>query len=759
MDTAFELPGYSILEKIGEGGMATIWLARQISLDRIVAIKVLSPQLGRDPEAIERFRLEALAAAKLKHPGIVQVYDAGEHGGLVYIVMEYVAGCTAGELLERKGRLKEKHALLIADGIALALGYAWDTARVIHCDIKPANVLIEQDGAVKLADLGLAKIRGWTNRTADHGVIEGTPHYASPEQAQGEPDLDCRSDIYSLGAMLYHLATGKLPFGESSGLAVMQRQVSDYLPDPRQVNTELSDGLAALVERMMVKDRTLRYQTWSEVCADLEVVKRGGLPGGRILAPGQSTVMRSGAGGEGRRAVRRRAAPVPAEEGSEPGEEEAKIRTKPVAKQRIVLPRDLRKQVREARPRTSADLAHAVFSLLIMAMAVAAGYGALAYLRLSRAQHEELKTEYWENVAAESSAVEPAARPEDARPSAAPSRLAAAAASSAKGNVERVDWHHPRFLKGAELFNDALAKYKEFQATKQNPEVLEVVEQQCRDAIANFESCRKYAPAEVNIQHLIDQCYHLISDCRQSTLVVLAQESESKAKGPVSPIVSRRAEAAAPAAATNQLTLSATWNTYEKGGDRILDDLHDLLVPQGQPAVDLSPDNSLVLFGQIYYLMPVREAGRILGQPLSPRKGVNCPGFPKDSFYSHATEGNFGEGFERLYLVTDAADRVVAVQIVNEHPDESLWLEDPQLFQEKWHTYNFIQMKTKGSAKWRIGQRVQNAGRVIRIDSELVANDEYGYFGLGDSKARVSLFLPQPVVNIILQRLKTLQKT
>jgi hypothetical protein len=208
---------------------------------------------------------------------------------------------------------------------------------------------------------------------------------------------------------------------------------------------------------------------------------------------------------------------------------------------------------------------------------------------------------------------------------------------------------------------------------------------------------------------------------------------------------------------TGRLTLSPMWNSAQSGGAKIIEDLRALLSGQGHPALDLNPDPSLILFGQVYYLMPLKEAVSILGSPISPRKSLNCPGFPKDSLYYYAAEGEFGNGFDKILLVTDSADRIAAVELVNEHPDESLWL-DPGVFSEKWHAYNFVQARTKGSAKWRVGHRVENVNRIVRIDSELVANDEHGYFGLGDSKERVSLYLPEPLVNLILLRLEKLKE-
>lgn len=744
MERKIDLPGYEFLNKVGAGGMATVWTARQLSLDRIVAVKVLSPELIRDPEAIERFRQEAHAAAQLKHPGIVQVHDAGAAGGHVYIVMEFIAGCTVAELLQRKVRLGEKHALLIAEGVALALQYAWDEARIIHCDIKPDNVMVEQDGTVKLADLGLAKVIGLARAAVDRELIEGTPHYASPEQARGEPDLDCRADIYSLGAMLYHMVTGRLPFGGTAGLAAMERQITDYLPDPLDLNPELSPGLAWLVEAMMVKDRTLRYPTWRDVLGDLQEVKAGNLPFAKPPGAGQSTVLRS----EARSLTPPKPKPKKKKPAPPPDEDE-----KPkVAKQKIVLPKDLRDPLRNASPKPAVDLTRSFVMLLSLTLAVVIAYGAVTYFHLRKAGRVPVNDEYWSDVLPPRSEVRTAAPAsagaKDLALSTRPSKPAGPASE------QTVRWQHPAFLKGARLFNDALAKYKAYQATKQNPSVLPIVESQCREAIAAFESCRAFAPAEVDISALVDQCYRLISDVRQSTLVAPSPKASvpERAKPPPGPTPAAVAASASEAEAKGEIMLAPTWDAPQSGGDKILDDLHTLLGPQGQPGVDLKADPTIRLFGPLCYTMPVQEAARILNLSLAPRRGLNCPGFPKDSFFIHTAEGEFGEGFTEMLLITDGADRIVAVQLVNEHPDKSLWL-DPQVFSDTWHAHNFVQARTKGSAKWRIGHEVEVVGRMVRVDSELVANDENGYFGLGDSKERVSLFLPQPIVNLILYRI------
>jgi len=287
-----KIPGFEMIERVGQGGMATVWKARQISLDRIVAIKILSAQLAHDPTDVQRFQAEAQQAAKLKHPAIIQVYDANAEQGVYYFVMEYVAGYTVGDWVRRKGVLSEKDAILVAECVTDALDYAWQNARIIHCDIKPDNVMVDADGTVKLADLGLSRtINAMSSKKAEEDVM-GTPAYISPEQATGDPDLDCRADIYSLGAMLYHLVTGKLLFEGHPDERIMEMQVTDTVPDAIDLNPKVSKNLCAMIEKMLAKNKADRHADWAAVRADIARVKKG-LPIIHPPAEGLSTVSRS----------------------------------------------------------------------------------------------------------------------------------------------------------------------------------------------------------------------------------------------------------------------------------------------------------------------------------------------------------------------------------------------------------------------------------------------------------------------------------
>ncbi len=288
-----QIKGYEMLWRLGEGGMGAVYLARQLSLNRMVAVKILPAGLADNPAYIMRFRQEAKAAAQLKHNNLVQIYDAGMDDGTFYFVMEYIDGETAGRRVNRKGRLEEDTTLLIAESVAVALEYAWNNAQLVHRDIKPDNILIDGDGTVKVADLGLAKIVGaGAGGITMTKMMIGTPYYCAPEQAQGEPQIDCRADIYALGATMYHLATGYAPFADTSGVAAMMRNVTDFVPDPRERNPGLSENMAWLLEIMMAKQPSDRPAGWSGVLADIDRVLHGARPLTPPPREGCSTVMR-----------------------------------------------------------------------------------------------------------------------------------------------------------------------------------------------------------------------------------------------------------------------------------------------------------------------------------------------------------------------------------------------------------------------------------------------------------------------------------
>src|SRR5689334_7378163 len=227
------IPGYELISKIGQGAMGTVYKAKQVSMDRVVAIKVLSSKYSKDRVFVERFLREARAVAKLNHENIISGYDVGESNGHHYFVMEFVDGAPVTALMKRDGRIDEQKCLRIGIQVARALSHAHKHG-IVHRDIKPENVMLTATGGAKLCDLGLAKqTKGDADVTMD-GTSVGTPNYISPEQARGEEKIDIRSDIYSLGASLYHMAVGSPPFSGANPMVVMTKHVTEFAEPPKK---------------------------------------------------------------------------------------------------------------------------------------------------------------------------------------------------------------------------------------------------------------------------------------------------------------------------------------------------------------------------------------------------------------------------------------------------------------------------------------------------------------------------------------------
>ena len=291
-----KIPGYEILEALPRGGMSVVFKACQLSLNRIVALKTLPGDLVRDAANVEQFLAEARITANLDHPNIVRVYDFGKtEEGVYYFAMHYVKGCSIASWIRDRGFLPENDTLLVAQSITDALGYAWQEAGVIHCDIKPANVLIDDDGTVKVVDLGVAQSINHVvyNKKTEENVIAGTPEYMAPEQVRGEYPLDSRVDIYALGAMMYHCITGIKPFDGHPQEEIMALQEKSFIQDPQDIRPELSVAISCLVETFMAKDRKFRHANWDEVQQDIKQVRKGQMPEWILPPEGISTVLRS----------------------------------------------------------------------------------------------------------------------------------------------------------------------------------------------------------------------------------------------------------------------------------------------------------------------------------------------------------------------------------------------------------------------------------------------------------------------------------
>ncbi|MGP1347988.1 MAG: protein kinase domain-containing protein [Phycisphaerales bacterium] len=270
-----QLPGFQVIEKLGAGAMAVVYKAKQLSLDRMVAIKVLPRKFSSNKQFIERFYAEGRAAAQLNHPNVVAAYDVAQAGEFHYFVMEYVEGKTVHDYIVENKRFKESEALEIVLQVADALQHAHERG-LIHRDVKPKNIMITPSGVTKLADLGLARaLDDKEAALAEKGKAFGTPYYIAPEQIRGEVNIGPQADIYSLGATFYHMVTGTVPFNGKNPTEVMQQHLKNPLVPPDHVNSRLSAGVSEVIEMMMAKSRKQRYRNIGELMTDLKAVKRG----------------------------------------------------------------------------------------------------------------------------------------------------------------------------------------------------------------------------------------------------------------------------------------------------------------------------------------------------------------------------------------------------------------------------------------------------------------------------------------------------
>ncbi|MGE5265364.1 MAG: serine/threonine-protein kinase, partial [Acidobacteriota bacterium] len=277
---------YRIIEPLGQGGMATVFKAYHAMLDRYVAIKALHPAFKEDPTFLTRFEREARIVAKLDHPNIIPIYDFAEHEGTPYLVMRYIEGETLKSLLVQQPMPLER-VLEILRPVTDALSYAHSQG-VLHRDIKPSNILLSNDGHIYLTDFGLARTTQPGSSTLSRDMLIGTPQYISPEQAKSE-SVDERSDIYSLGVVLFEMLTGRVPFSADTPYSVIHDHIYSPLPMPSSINPKLSPEIERVVLKALAKDPDARYRDARDLLQALELASRI-----RPSKSGRSSVMKSG---------------------------------------------------------------------------------------------------------------------------------------------------------------------------------------------------------------------------------------------------------------------------------------------------------------------------------------------------------------------------------------------------------------------------------------------------------------------------------
>ncbi|MBN8527145.1 MAG: serine/threonine protein kinase [Planctomycetes bacterium] len=266
-----QIGGYRLVKRIGEGGMGEVYLAEQLSMHRTVALKILHQKWADDEEFRKRFLLEARAAGKLSHPNIIQVFDVGKYQGLYYFSMEYIDGVTVDDLIRHEGPMGLEKVIDITMQVCEALSYL-SAQGIVHRDIKPANIMVMKDGTVKLADFGFIQQAVVDRELMQEGTTIGTPDYISPEQARGERDLDVRSDIYSLGASVYHMVGGKTMYSGTCS-SVMRAHIDAQPPKLKNLRGDVPERLVEIIGRMTAKSPIDRHQTPEDVQKELEVLK------------------------------------------------------------------------------------------------------------------------------------------------------------------------------------------------------------------------------------------------------------------------------------------------------------------------------------------------------------------------------------------------------------------------------------------------------------------------------------------------------
>ena len=273
-----QIDDFILSEKLGSGGMGEVWKAKQLSMNRDVALKILSPKLSEDTAFVKRFLNEAIMTGKLRHPNIITAYTAGNVKNYYYLAMLYVDGIELLDKIKIDGVIPEREALNIIRVVASALCYAWEEHNILHCDIKPGNIMIDRYRTPYLMDMGISKIVSENESSPNlpkHRMIVGSLQYMSPEQSAGDTELDLRTDIYSLGATLYQMVTASLPFGCKTVETAIIFKTEKHLPPPNERNPYLSPGCSELITQMMANNREDRQSDWNYVIADIDAVLSG----------------------------------------------------------------------------------------------------------------------------------------------------------------------------------------------------------------------------------------------------------------------------------------------------------------------------------------------------------------------------------------------------------------------------------------------------------------------------------------------------
>ncbi|NLB65097.1 MAG: serine/threonine protein kinase [Lentisphaerae bacterium] len=749
-----ELPGYDILQRLGTGGTSTVWLARQISLDRVVAIKILSPRLLADRSARDQFKEEARAAAKISNSSIVSVLDFGEHDGWLFYVMEYVEGTNLSDWIHQNQRMAHGQVLKLAEIIATALDIIWREASLIHCDIKPGNILIGKDGAIKITDLGLARVVGPTSPHSISENIEGTPSYIAPEQIEGR-EPDCRCDIYSLGLTLYHVLTGNPPFEGRSLEDILDAQQSDYLPDPCELVPRLPVSYGWLLAKMTAKDPAKRQQSWTEVLKDIHQIKAGRSPLPPYPGDDESTILLNP-----RHRPSARASTLNLSIAGK------KVITVSAAQSPLV---SKPKRVSASAASSSRGGCLRFFLFLLFLGAVGAGIWYFAF-REHPERVEQLKAIF--RGAPVTPAVTPAqkAQPVEAEaPPAEPGTTEAEPpaepepASARTGTITPGAWNHPGFIQAATLFNDTLTAYQQHvQSPDPADSALPGLIADAQYAAVLFEILRIDAPPDVPVTLYANQCYRLGNDLRLARMTPENKKKyytlAPKQRHPdLAPYPTPDYDPADPFA-QRHAQYGYAWDTLPSPTDRPeTGEFIMLLSAIAKPSADTRLQVGQYLHGPLRTFMSLADACKILRVTPEARIPIEGAPFPYGGFFQQTCVagrlGAIGPGqptYPYLRLITDSEDGLIAVQLFDEKPSPPLQ-SSPFSFSHASQIMDFVTgrvLPDKGDI--RAFHNTLRGEGTLRIDSEVA---DFSNEANPVPLFRSVLLLPEPIANNLLYHL------
>jgi len=735
----------------------------------VVAIKILSPTLLADAEERAKFQEEARAAARLSHPAIVSILDFGDHDGTLFYVMEYVDGTNLADWLATNQRMAHGQVIKVADIIATALDAVWRESSLIHCDIKPGNILLGTDGAVKLTDLGLARIAGSAATRESSTCIEGTPTYIAPEQIEGvEPD--CRTDIYSLGLTLYHLLTGSPPFEGRSLDATLDAQQMDYLPDPCDILPRLPVSYGWLLAKMTAKNPANRPPSWADVLKDIHQIKSGKSPLPPYPGDDESTVLLNP-----RHHPKARAHTINLSAATK------KAITLSASQEAFIGKKPKRPSASKSASSGGGCLRGLFFLLFLAAVLGALWLFAFKDHPKRITQFQSIFTGKTPPRAAEVPAPlvgepgQPAKRTPNKTTDTAPSSKEEEGVaaelfpeeppplSATANTVTPGAWNHPGFIQAATLFNKTLKAYQTH-LKKPDPEdpALAGLISDAQYAALLFETIRPEAPPDVPITLYANQCYQLVNDARRARMAdkakrsqfALAPKSRHPTLAPYPTPIPDPTDTFAP----RHMQFGYAWDTLPAPIDRPeTAEFIFLLSTIAEASPDTRAQKGLYIHNHLEWLMPLQEACKILSIQPGPRIPIEGAPFPYGGFFMHTLNagrlGSIGPGqppYPTLRLITDSEDQLVAIQLIDENPDPPLQ-NAPLSFSPVNQIMDFVtglSLPEKGDV--RVVHRTLKGDGTLRIDSEA------GDFTDGPEGVplfRSVLLLPQAVADCLLYHL------